>query len=172
MCHVSRLGVLSSALDAGTSASQMSYIAIDEISQAGWTHWQIQHLFLQDINLTKLIMTPLRCDSPSLDIRAPGGLLVMIHIEGAENVVMTTTSDLEEVVVAKVDYSGAPSILKPILTCLRPLQSSVYTSNFGNHWLIIKPVPPCSSDQLLVLIYRMPGSDSLLLMSILFPGAL
>jgi hypothetical protein len=66
----------------------------------------------------KLIMTPMRCDSPSLDIRAPGGLLVMIHIEGAENVVMTTTSDLEEVVVAEVDYSGAPSILKPILTCL------------------------------------------------------
>jgi len=113
----------------------------------------------------------MRCDSPSLDIQAPGGLLVMIHIEGAENVVMTTTSDLEEVVVAKVDYSGAPSILKPILTCLPPLQSSVYTSNFGNHLLIIEPLPR-SSNQFLVLIYQMPGSDSLLLMSILFPGAL
>jgi hypothetical protein len=75
----------------------------------------------------------MRCDSPSLDIQAPGGLLVMIHIEGGENVVMTTTSDLEEVVVAKVDYSGVPSILKPILTCFPPLQSSVYTSNFGNY---------------------------------------
>lgn len=80
----------------------------------------------------KLIMTPMRCDSPSLDIRAPGGLLVMIHIEGVEIVLMITTSDLEEA-VTKIHFAsnaGVPSILEPVLTHFLPLNPRVLHFKF------------------------------------------
>jgi hypothetical protein len=81
-------------------------LRIPDVQLQPWRH-------CKDINLMKLIMTHMHCASHLLDIQALVGLLVMIHIEGVEIVLMITTSDLEEA-VTKIHFAsnaGVSSIL-------------------------------------------------------------
>ncbi len=131
-CNFSVLGFLSSALDAHQNIVQILHVAKEGIYQTGGLPWQIKSFFLQDINLMKLIMTHMHCASHLLDIQALVGLLVMIHIEGVEIVLMITTSDLEEA-VTKIHFAsnaGVPSILESVLTHLLPLNPWVLHFKF------------------------------------------